>query len=83
MGEEMFTMKIEVVGQLRSVGQKIGERQHFTIFEVLYEFSWISCTFLYEIMTVRLGCNKFYARCVPKMLVGAHKTRRMAFSLTF
>jgi hypothetical protein len=30
------------------------------------------------IITVRLGCHKFYSRWVPKMLTRAHKTQRMA-----
>jgi hypothetical protein len=39
-------------------------------------FVWIST--IYDIITVRLGCHKFYARCVLKMLTRAHKTQRMA-----
>jgi hypothetical protein len=38
-------------------------------------FMWISTNFstlLYEIITVRLGCHKFCARWVPKMISGAH-----------
>jgi hypothetical protein len=52
-------MKSEVVGQpsvvsddlVQSVEQKICERQHFTISEVLCEFPQISCTVLYGIIT--------------------------------
>jgi hypothetical protein len=45
-------------------------------------FLWIS-TNLYEIITIRLGYHKFWARWVPKMLAGAYKMQRMASSLTF
>jgi hypothetical protein len=40
---------------IQSVDQKICERQHFTISKLLCEFPKISCTVLYEIITVRLG----------------------------
>jgi hypothetical protein len=49
-------------------------------------FMWISTNFthyLYEITTVRLGCYRFCASLVLKMLMGAHKTQRMASALTF
>jgi hypothetical protein len=49
----------------------------------LFEFPQISRSILYEINTVRLGCHKFCARWVPKMLTGAHKMQRMASALTF
>jgi hypothetical protein len=67
---------------VQSVHQKICERQHFTISELPFEFSQISCTILYENITVRLGCHKCYARWVPKMLMGVHETQRMALALT-
>jgi hypothetical protein len=38
---------------------------------------------LYEIITVWLGCHKFYVRWVPKMLTGAHETQRMASAFIF
>jgi hypothetical protein len=64
--------------------QKIRERQHFTISELLCEFPQISCTILYSIITVRLGyLHKFCTRWVPKMFMGAHKMQRMASPLTF
>jgi hypothetical protein len=47
------------------------------------EFPQISCTVLYEIIKIRLGCHKFYARLVPKMLIGSHKMQGMASALTF
>jgi hypothetical protein len=46
---------------VQSVEQKTGERRHFTISELLYEFPQISLTVLYEIITVRLGYHKFSA----------------------
>jgi hypothetical protein len=61
----------------QTVDQKICERWSFTISELLCEFPQISCTLLYEIITVRLSYHKFCARWVPKMLVGAHKRQRM------
>jgi hypothetical protein len=62
---------------------KICERWRFTISEVSCEFPQISRTLLYEHITVRLGYHKFCARWVPKMLIGAHKTQRMASALIF
>ncbi|PNF27138.1 hypothetical protein B7P43_G08559, partial [Cryptotermes secundus] len=41
--------------------------QKFTISELSCEFPQISRTFLYEIITVKLGYHKFCARRVPKM----------------
>jgi hypothetical protein len=50
MGEQIFTMKSEVVGQLecvmailiQSVEQKICERRRFTVSEVSCEFAQIA-----------------------------------------
>jgi hypothetical protein len=67
---------------LQSVEQKICEGLCFTISEFLCEFPQISCTVLYEIITVWLGYHKFCARCVMKMLMGVHKIQRMALALT-
>jgi hypothetical protein len=67
---------------LQSVGRKICERWRFTISELTREFPQISHT-VYEIITVRLGCHKFWARWISKILVGAHKTQRMALALIF
>jgi hypothetical protein len=63
---------------LQNVNRKICESRSFTISEASYEFPQIPRTVLYEIITVRLGCHKFCARWVPKMLTGAHKTQKMA-----
>jgi tRNA A37 methylthiotransferase MiaB len=38
---------------------------------------------LYEIITVAIGCHKFCARWIPKMITGEHKIQRMASVLTF
>jgi hypothetical protein len=58
----MFTMKSEVVGLpsvvsddlVQSVDQKISERWRFTISEVSCEFTQISRTLFYEIITVMI-----------------------------
>jgi hypothetical protein len=63
---------------IKSVNPKICERRSFTISELLCEFSQISRTVLYEIITVRLGYQKFCARWVLKILTVAHKSQRMA-----
>jgi hypothetical protein len=68
---------------VQSVDQKIYERGHFTISELSCEFPQISRTVLYKIIAVTLDYHKFCARWVPKMLMGAHKTQRMASALTF
>jgi hypothetical protein len=91
MGEEMFTMKSEVVCQppamsddlVQSVGQKICERQRFIISEVSCEFPKIAHTVLYKIITIRLSYHKFCTKWVPKMLTGVHNMQRMASALTF
>jgi hypothetical protein len=67
---------------VRSADQKICERRRFATSEVSCEFSQISLTVLYEIITVRLGCYKFCETLVPKILTGALKTQRMASTLT-
>jgi hypothetical protein len=55
-----------------------SEGQHFKISELLCEFPKISRIFLYDIITARLGYHNFWARWVPEMLMGMHKTHRMA-----
>jgi hypothetical protein len=68
---------------VQSIDQKIYERQHFTISELLCEFPQILYTVLCKIITIRLGHHKVCAKLVPKMLTGAHKMQRMALALTF
>jgi hypothetical protein len=70
-----------VIILFKTVDQKIDKRWSFTVSELLCEFPQISCTLLCEIIRVKLGYHKFYARWVPKMLMGAHKTQRMALAL--
>jgi hypothetical protein len=60
-----------------------SERQLFTISETLCGFPQISLSVLYEIITVRLGCHKFCARWVQKILTYVHKMQRMALALIF
>jgi hypothetical protein len=55
----------------------------FTISEISCEFPQISRTILHKIIAVNLGWHKFCARCVTKMLMGAHKMQRMALAFTF
>jgi hypothetical protein len=74
VGKYMFMMKSDVVGQpsvvsddlVQSVDQKIHERQHFTISELLCKFPQISCNVLYNVLykitTVRPGYHKFCTR---------------------
>jgi hypothetical protein len=93
MGEQMFTMKSDVVGQpsvvsdelVQSGDQKNCERRwRFTISELSCEFPQISCTALYEIITVRLGYHHYFCtRWVLKILKGGNKTQGMASDLTF
>jgi hypothetical protein len=63
---------------VQSVDQKICERQLFTFSELSCEFPHIPHTVFHEIITVRLGCHKFYATWLPKMLMGMHKMQKMA-----
>jgi hypothetical protein len=67
----------------QSVDQKFVKDSGLQFQNFRVNFHKFSHTLLYEIITVRLGCHKFYARLVPKMLTGAHKTQRMASTLTF
>jgi hypothetical protein len=70
-------------GLVQGADQEICERRIFTISELSCEFPQISRTVLYEIITVRLGYHRFCARWFSKMLMGAHKTQRMASAVTF
>jgi hypothetical protein len=81
--EERSGQPSVVIDRVQSVDQNICERRRFTVSEVSCEFPQISCTILYEIITVRLGYHKFCARWPLKMLMGAHKAQRMASALTF
>jgi hypothetical protein len=63
--------------------KKNCKRLRFTVSELWCEFPHFSCTVLYEIITVTLGCHKFCTRWVSKVLTGAHKTQRIALALTF
>jgi hypothetical protein len=91
MGKQIFMTKGEVVGRLsvvsddliQSVDQQICERRHFTISELSCEFPQISCTVLYEIITVRLGYHKFCTALFSKMLTGEYKMQRMVSAFTF
>jgi hypothetical protein len=61
--EQIFTMKSEVVGHQQLVMIFFqSEKRRFTISELLYEFPQVLRTFLYEIITVRLGYHKFCTR---------------------
>jgi hypothetical protein len=68
---------------VQNVDQKMYERRHFTISELSYEITQISGTVLYEVIAVRLGCHKLCARWVPIMLMGEHKTQRIAWAFDF
>jgi hypothetical protein len=68
---------------VQSVNQKICEGWCFTVSEIWCDFPQVSHTVVYKIITVRLGYHKFCSRWVPKLLMGAHKTRRMAWALAF
>jgi hypothetical protein len=68
---------------VQSVEQQICERRLFTVSELSCESPQISRAVLNEIITVRLGCQKFCSRWIPKILTGAHKTQRMASALTY
>jgi hypothetical protein len=65
---------------VQSVDQNISHC--FTILELSCEFPHISRTFLYEIITVRLGCHIFCTRQVSEMLNDALKAHRMASTLS-
>jgi hypothetical protein len=79
MNSEMVSHLLRLV---KSVDQKICERQRFTICELLCTFSQISRTLLYEIIKFRLGYHKVCAKCVLKMPMDVHKRQRMALALT-
>jgi hypothetical protein len=68
---------------VQSDEQKICERWRFTISELSCKFPQISLTVLYKNITLRLGYNKFFPSWALKMLMNAHKTQRMASTLTF
>jgi hypothetical protein len=68
---------------VQSFDRKNCERRRFTTSELSCEFPQISRTVLYEIITARLGCHKFCAWLLLKMLIDAYKMQRMASALTF
>jgi hypothetical protein len=84
MGEQVFTVKSEVVGQPSVVSDDLvqSERWCFTTSEISCEFMPISHTVLYDIITVKLGYHKFCAIRIPKILMRAHKLQTMAWALT-
>jgi hypothetical protein len=88
----MLTMKSEVVGRpavvsddlVHNVHQKIVKDDVSQFHNFRVNFRKLHATLLCELITVRLGYHhKFCARWVPKMLMGAHKTQRMASALVF
>jgi ethanolamine ammonia-lyase large subunit len=66
MGEKIFMMKSQVIGQpsvmsdgmVQSVDQKLCETRCFTISALSREFPQISRTVLYEIIKVKVGYHK-------------------------
>jgi hypothetical protein len=82
-GEEQSGWPFVVSDDLvQNVDRQICERWRFTILVLPCEFLQISCTVLYQIITVGMGHHKFHILWVPKMLTGLHKTQRMASALT-
>jgi hypothetical protein len=63
---------------VQNADQTTCERQHFIISELSCEFPLFSTR-----VSVRISNHKFFARWVLKMLMGVHKTQRMALTLTF
>ena len=61
----------------------IPENRHFTISEVYEQWSEVSRTVAYEIITEHLQYRKICARWVPRMLTDAHKAVRMDAALMF
>jgi hypothetical protein len=68
---------------VQSVDQNICDRWRFKISELACKFPQISLTFLYDIITVRLGYHKSCSTWVRKILTLVHKRQRMASALTF
>jgi hypothetical protein len=84
IGEQMFVVKSEVVGQPSVVSGNLVQSVGKQFVNFRCQFPQTSPTILYEIITVRLGYHKFCARCVPKMLTGANKSQRMvSFGFAF
>jgi hypothetical protein len=86
LGQQIFTKKSESVVSddlVQSADQKVCEKRRFTISELSCEFTPISRHLLYDIVTIRLGYQKFRSRWVPKILTGAQKTQRTASALIF
>jgi hypothetical protein len=81
-------MKRELVGWpsvvsddlVQSVDQKLYERWRLQFQKFGVNFYKFHAVFHCEMITVMLGCHKFCARWVPKMLMGV---QRMASALTF
>lgn len=68
---------------VQTVDEKVRVNRRFTITSLSSEFSQISRSVLYEIVTERLNYRKLCSRWVPKMLTDVHKTIRLASALNF
>jgi hypothetical protein len=73
MGEQMFTMKSEVVGHLQCLMILFKEWTRKFVKDGASQFHA-----LYEINILRLGYHKFCTTLVPKILTRVHITQRMA-----
>jgi hypothetical protein len=74
LGKQMFTMKNGAIVSGGDLAQ--SEIWLITISELLCGCPKISCTVLYEIITVMLVYQKLCARWVPKVLMGISKHRK-------
>jgi hypothetical protein len=87
MEEQVFAMKSEVVGHLQwlMIFFKVLSKKSVTAFHNFRPFVYI-CTNVtrYSLRDYhRLGCHKLWARQIPKIFTGEHKTQIMTQTLTF
>jgi [histone H3]-lysine36 N-dimethyltransferase SETMAR len=68
---------------VEEVNTKIQENRRFTISALSVEFSEVSRSVIYDIVTRNLGYKKLCSRWVPKMLTDEHKQKRLASAQKF
>jgi hypothetical protein len=78
--KNMFIMKSKMLGHLQWKLTKHLLKAVLHNFWKFMRFSKTTYTPLYEIIIVRLGYFNFWARWVPKMLIGIHEKQRMVSS---
>lgn len=79
--ERSERQSVVVDGLVCADDEKIKKNRKFTINNL--EFSQVSRTAIYEVITVKLGYRKLCVRWVPTIVFERHKKQRMRSALDF